>query len=194
MKYIQYTLVDNKTEVPVSQAPAKNGPKHPNGITPTFGVEDTYRSGVPTYFGIAEDTFTPADWMREVTEEEFYGQIKSEFRTRARKARKAVEQGGFTLPDETRIRTDIESQNRIASLVTTINNTTVTEVDFEASPGNWVTLTSPEVIAMGEAVAQHVQSCFTWCRGVHQTIDAATVLDDYLPIIQEINNFRNNSQ
>jgi len=190
MKYIRYTYIDRKTKEPVSQSPAKNGPLHPEGISPTFAIEDSFQSGIPTFYGIAEDTFEPEDWMYETTEESFYQIMKEEFKDRARKKRKQVEQGGITLADGNLVDTSIDSQNRISGLVASINNDPdLVSIDFEATPGTWTTLTRDQGLSIGVAVSNHIQKCFTWCRGIHEQVDAATVLDDYLPIIQEIQAF-----
>ncbi len=190
MKYIQYTYVDVKTNKPVSQEPAKRGPVHPQGVTPTFALESTFSSGIPTFFGIAEDTFTPEEWMREVPESEFYNRMRVEFKERARKKRKEVEKSGLEVFPGVFVKTTIDDQNRISSLVAAINNDPdLTSIDFETSPGNWAVLTAEEGLEIGKAVSQHVQSCFTWCKGIHERLDDITTLDEALPIVQEIRDF-----
>lgn len=190
MKYIQYTYVDVKTQKPVSQEPAKRGPAHPQGVTPTFTVEATFQSGTPTFFGIAEDTFTPEDWMREITEEDFYNRMRTEFKDRATKRRKEVEEGGYWYDPQTFLRTDKDSQTRLSQLVTTINNDPdVTTVDFEKTPGNWTVLDTATSLETAKTVSRHVQRCFSWCKGVHGSLDAATTLEQMLPIVQGISDF-----
>ncbi len=190
MKYIQYTYVDVKTKQPVSKQPARTGPVHPEGITPTFAVESTFSSGVPTFFGIAEDSFTPEDWMRETTETDFYNRMRTEFKERARTKRKQVEQGGIEALPNLYVKTGIDDQNRIASLVASINNDPeLVSIDFETSPGNWVTFTAEEGLAIGKAVSKHVQACFSWCKGIHERLDVIETLEDALPIVQEIRAF-----
>jgi len=191
MKYIQYTLVDNKTNKPLSEAPAKNGPKTPSGVSPVFAIEDSFRTGVPTFYGTVADDFDIQSWMREETEDSFYELLKNEYKERARFKRKQVERGGVTLPDGTVLRTDIESQNRVSSLVVSVNtNPNLLEVDFEANPGEWVSLTRDQAIDIGIAVSDHVQSCFTWCKGVHGEIEAATkVITDYELIGDKIRDY-----
>ena len=189
MKYIRYTFVDARTNTPVSEAPAKNGPVHPEGVVPTFAIESTYSTGVPAFYGIAEDDFEPAAWMYEMPEEQFYSDFRLELKERARSKRKQVEQGGVSLGDS-RIDTTIESQNRVANLVTTLNlDPEMLGIDFEASPGVWVEIDRDTAFAMGTVVARHVQGCFSWCKSIHAKIDAMDDFDKALEVVTEINAF-----
>ena len=189
MKYVRYTLVDVVTQVPGTQAPMSNGPAHPTGIVPTFGVEDSY-GPAPEFYGITEDEAAIKDWMSEVTEEEFYQIFKTELRERARKKRKAVEQDGIKV-GETSIRTDIDSQNRIAGLVTSLQSMPdLNQIDFECQPGQWVTLGRDEALAIGRAVSTHVQATFSWCKQLHDKVNAIQTLDDALPVIIEITEYK----
>lgn len=191
MKYIQYTYVDVKTKQPVSKQPAKRGPVHPDGITPTFAAEKSFSTGVPTFFGIAEDTFTPEDWMVEVSEEDFYNRMKTEFKERSRKKRKQIEQGGIEALPEIFLKTDIETQNRITSLVASLNNNPkLFKVDFEVSPNNWISLSREEALQIGETLSNHVQGCFSWCKGIHDKIDLIETLEDASPVVQEMRDFK----
>lgn len=193
MKYIRYTLVDTKTNKPVSKEPAKNGPKHPSGVTPTFDIESSYSTGSPTIYGIADDTFEPEDWMYEVPETNFFQIMRDEFKTRFTKRRKEVERGGYWFDPQTFVRTNEGSQNRLSQLVTTINNDPdLVSVDFEVVPGQWVTLDTTIVLDIAKAISKHVQRCFSWCKTQHDSLDAATTLEDMLPIVQGIKDFKAN--
>lgn len=189
MKYIRYTFVDVKTEIPVSQAPARNGPVHPNGVTPTFAIESTYSSGVPAFYGIAEDDFVPESWMYEMTEEQFYADFRIELKERSRNKRKQVEQGGITV-GTTFIQTDIASQNRIANLVTSFQlDPNMSQIDFEQVPGSWSVVTRDQAVAIGQAVAAHVQTSFSWCKQMHEKIDAMVNFDQALEVVTEIQSY-----
>ena len=189
MKYIRYTFVDVKTQIPVSQAPAKNGPAHPVGVTPTFAIESTYETGIPAFYGIAEDSFVPESWMYEMTEEQFYADFRIELKERARNKRKQVEQGGITV-NSTFVQTDIASQNRIANLVTSLQlDPTMTQIDFEQVPGQWVVITRDQAIALGQAVATHVQTSFSWCKSMHDQIDTMSNFDQALNVVTAIQSF-----
>lgn len=190
MRYVRFTYVDAKTQTPVTKEPAKNGPDIPHGVVPTFTIESSY-GGYPILYGIVEDdTFELQDWMAEITEEDFFSIFKRELKDRARNKRWQVERSGIVVGSSF-IRTTIEDQNRISNMVTSLNLvTTMGSIDFEYAPGEWATLTREEGLAIGAAVAEHVQSCFSWCKTVHTLIDelALTVnnLGDVLPILQEI--------
>ena len=57
MKYIKYTAVDYITRVPVSEAPAQNGPDMPavTGLQFGFALESQYPTNVPTFYGTCDD-------------------------------------------------------------------------------------------------------------------------------------------
>ena len=190
MKYIQYTLVDNKTNKPLSEAPAKNGPKVPDGVTPKFAVQQSFGAS-PVFYGTAPNTFTLKEWMVEVDEEGFTTALQNEYKDRARVKRKEIEEGGFQIDSELRVRTDEGSQSRLAQLVTTINNDPdVTSIDFETIPGTWVTLTPEQAVMIAKTVSRHVQRCYSWCKGIHKKVEEAP--DDiahFLDIDREINDF-----
>lgn len=193
MKFIKYTYVDYTTGVPVSQQPAQTGPTHPEGVTPTYAIESTYSSGVPTFYGIAEDDFEKEEWMVELEEEVFFSTLKEELKTRARDKRVSVEQGGAVLGNQV-IRTDLTSQNRVGSLVTALNNDPeMLHIDFEAQPGVWVELDRDSGFLIGKVVARHVQSCFSWCKSIHEQIDnlnlSLETMGDVIPILEAINSF-----
>ena len=65
MKYVKYTMVDAATKKPLSEEGARRGPQHPEGITPTIGIEDTYQTGVPTFYGIVPNNYKlPTGWAK----------------------------------------------------------------------------------------------------------------------------------
>lgn len=195
MKFIKYTLIDYITGIPVTQEPARNGPIHPEGVIPAYAIESTYSSGTPTLFGVAEDTFEVEEWMQELDEGSFFSILKEELKTRARDKRVVVEQGGTKLGEQT-IRTDLTSQNRVGSLVTALNNDPeMLSIDFEAQPGVWVELDREAGFLIGKVVARHVQSCFSWCRSIHEQIDSLELsmdnIDAINSVIDAINSFGN---
>lgn len=193
MRYVRFTYVDAKTQTPVTKEPAKNGPDIPYGVVPTFAIESSY-GGSPILYGIVEDaTLELADWMVEITEEDFFSIFKQELKERARNKRWQVEGSGIIVGSSF-IRTTIEDQNRISNMVTSLNIVpTMATIDFEYAPGEWTTFTRDEGLAIGAAVAEHVQSCFSWCKTVHTLIDELVLtvnnLGDVLPILQEIEGY-----
>lgn len=189
MKYIQFTYVDCATRIPVSKEHAKRGPDIPEGITPTFAVESSFGQ-VPVLYGIAEDEFEPEEWMVEVTEEEFYTAYKAELKTRARNKRVSVEQGGVELASGIVIQTTLEDQNRVGNLVSALkSDTSLTSVDFEYSPAQWVTFTRTDALNMGKVVVNHVQGSFSWCKDVHERVDLIATIDEASAINDEIQKF-----
>jgi len=185
MKYIQFTYVDYATRIPVSKEHAKRGPDIPEGITPTFAVESSFGQA-PVLYGIAEDDYEPEDWMSVVAEEDFFTAFKQELKDRARNKRKVLEQGGVTIGEKF-IQTSIEDQNRVSNMVAGLNVTPdATQVDFEYAPGQWTVITREEATAIGQAVFNHVQLSFTWCKDVHAKVDSIATLEDALPVVQEI--------
>ncbi len=72
------------------------------------------------------------------------------------------------------IRTDATSQAKIAGADLLFErDPTLTEVDWEAQPGVWVTVDRPTMTAIGIAVGRHVQACFSNAKGLSQAILAA---------------------
>lgn len=72
MKYIQFTYVDSVTGVPVTQAPAINGPAFPavKGLQFVWARESEYPTSTPNFFGTCDadaDLSTPGvllDWSQ----------------------------------------------------------------------------------------------------------------------------------
>ena len=86
------------------------------------------------------------------------------------------ETGGLTLPDGTIVSTTRESQSLIIGTVLGIQTGLITgPVAWKAESG-WVSLNGPEIIALGAAVAQHVQKCFAAERAVSVALE--TLQDD----------------
>lgn len=192
MKYIRYTYVDVKTQAPVSQEPARNGPAHPDGVTPTFAIESSF-GPTPAFYGIAEDDFVVKDWMYEMSEEQFFSDFQAELKERVYTKRKQIESSGITVDVPSGpvfVRTDSNSQNRVAALITSFNlDPTMTQVDFESTSDTWVVLQKDEVTTIGKAISQHIQSCFTWAKQMHEQINQMTTLDAALDVVLAINAF-----
>lgn len=109
---------------------------------------------------------------------EYFRNIK---RDEARQRRWEEETGGIVV-NNLPLRTDGQSQNRVSQLVTTVQaDPAADNFDFEAQPGNWIVVSRDEAIVIGKAVSQHVQSCFTNCKNLHEQVNSALT-------IEEINN------
>lgn len=193
MKYLQLTYVDAVTQRPLSEEPAANGPMIPEGIVPLFDIQSSRSNVAPIVYGWAEDEYEVPSFVYEISEETFFSAYKTELKERARQKRKHVEQSGVEVSGQ-RIGTEIEDQNRVSNMVTTlINDPEMEFIDFEYAPSQWVQIPRTFGLEVGKAVGRHVQSCFSWCKGVHEQIDALTLsldtLDAMFPIMHSINTF-----
>lgn len=101
-------------------------------------------------------------------------EVKAQLLAYAANKRWQVETGGIEVGGET-IRTDPTSQSRITGAYTlTLADPTLTSIDWEATPGNWVTVDAASMKAIGIAVGRHVQACFSTLRSVQAEIEAGT--------------------
>lgn len=89
----------------------------------------------------------------------------------------AVETGGMVLPGGVQIATTTEDQNRITSVIANAERAGVLSVDFKASSG-WISLSLDELKGIADAIALHVQACFTAERTHHETIALLTTAQD----------------
>lgn len=194
VKYLTLTYVDAVTEIPLTVEPAKNGIKIPDGVVPMFDIQSSRSNQAPIVYGWTDiEDFEIKDFMNEVDETSFFSTFKSELKDRARLKRKIVEQGGITI-GSTYVSTTIEDQNRISNMVTSLTLVPdMAQIDFEYAPGHWAVIPREQGLQMGAALAAHVQHCFSWCRGVHERIEALELnmetISEVQPILEEINTF-----
>lgn len=195
MKYVQFTYVDAQTGVPVSEAPAANGPTIPDGIIPTFDIESSRASPSPVVYGFVAEDYEGEipSFIQEVTEEDFFATFKMELKERARNKRKQVERAGIEV-DDTFIPTTVKDQNRVFNMVQALsNNPELESIDFEYSHGEWTTFSREKGLEIGKAVGRHTQECMSWCRNIHKQIDEMKIdinsLENAMPILEAINNF-----
>lgn len=72
------------------------------------------------------------------------------------------------------IRSDATSQAKITGAVSLFaSDPTLTVIDWEATPGEWVQLDASTMTAIGVAVGRHVQACFSNAKTLSQGILAA---------------------
>lgn len=118
------------------------------------------------------DVFKP--FRTTETEENMLKVLQTELKDAARQIRWEVETGGVSF-NGISLRTDDQSQARVGNLISTVlADPDSHEFDFESQPGVWITITREEAVAIGKAVSQHVQACFTRCKELHNEIDNAT--------------------
>lgn len=195
MKYVQFTYVDAQTGIPLSEAPAANGPSIPEGIIPTFDIESSRTQQAPIIYGFIDEEYDGEipSFVQEVDEEYFFLAFKNELKERAREKRKQVERAGIEV-DDMFIPTTVKDQNRVFNMVQTLtNNPELESIDFEYSHGEWTTFSREKGLEIGKAVGRHTQECMSWCRNIHKQIDEMKIdvnsLENAMPILEAINNF-----
>lgn len=108
--------------------------------------------------------------------------LRDQLKERLASIRFERETQGVTLPDGSTVLTDRGSQAQLANAYQSLSQPFVETVDWKG-PDGWVTVTEVELRPIAEAVARHVQPCFTAERRVSdQQIDAATTLDELVAI------------
>lgn len=175
MKHIEFVKVDAGDGRPATEYPCRNGPKDP-----LPGITILWWSGrnPAHYFGtVADDVDTAVPGvLREIDADE-WASLTEDWRDtilgRLADYRFSVETGGVEMPDGTRVLTDRESQAQLSSAYQSLSQPFVDSIDWKAA-GGWVTVTETELRPIAQAVARHVQSCFTAERRVSETIASAT--------------------
>lgn len=178
MKPIEFVKVDARDGRPATEYPTRHGPADPvenitilwwEGRNPAhyFGLVANDRKidvpGVLREIGLDE-------WaqLTEQRREALLGELAD--------YRYQVETGGLELADGSRILTDRESQAQLTSAYQSLSQPFVDLIDWKAADG-WVTVTEPELRPIAQAVARHVQGCFTAERRVSELLAAADGAD-----------------
>lgn len=86
----------------------------------------------------------------------------------------AVETSGITLAGGLRIDTAREDQDAITRILANAPSAGITEVSFKAASG-WVTMSLGQLQQVANAVALHVQACYTAERAHHEAIEKLTL-------------------
>jgi hypothetical protein len=174
MKPIEFVKVDACDGRPATEYPTRHGPADPvENITILW-----WEGNNPAhYFGlVANDRKTDVPGvLREIDTEEWAKLIEQRREARLQELadhRWRIETGGVTLPDGARILTDRESQAQLTSAYQSLTQPFVDSIEWKAADG-WVTVTEAELRPIAQAVAQHVQACFTAERQVSDQIAAA---------------------
>ena len=76
-----------------------------------------------------------------------------------------------------KIKTDRESQATINSAFTSLSQGFITSVDWKAAGGVWIQLTLTQLAPIAQAVAAHVQTCFTAEKNIAAEIEALTTIE-----------------
>lgn len=91
--------------------------------------------------------------------------------------RYALEVSGITVGGSM-VRTDRESQAQLTGAYQTLKGGLVDSIDWKTATGTFVTLTLTDVTALAQAVAQHVQYCFTQEKNLLSRVAAAQTIED----------------
>ena len=84
-----------------------------------------------------------------------------------------------------RIKTDRESQAAITGAFITLSQGLVSSVDWKADNGQWIQLGLTEMTAVAQAVATHVQQCFSLEKSYVDQVNAATTIEEVQAIVPE---------
>lgn len=94
-----------------------------------------------------------------------------------RERRWQAETGGCVV-NGVAIRTDEQSQAKIDAAIALFDkDPTLAAIDFEAQPGEWVTLDKLAITAIGIAAGRHVQAAFSRARALSDAIAAAESIE-----------------
>jgi len=77
-----------------------------------------------------------------------------------------------------KILTDRESQSTINGALVSLREGLISSVDWKAANGQFVQLTLAEITVVAQAVARHVQACFTTEAQLVSLVDAAATVED----------------
>lgn len=185
MKYIKYTYVDCGTFLPVSEAPAKNGPIHPEGVSHVFSVESSFSSGVPIFYGTAEDEYAPEGWMEEMSEEDFISYYKQELRDRVFVKCEEFERGVEFNGDI--INTSPSLQSRVATLCQGLTLfPDKQDVILKLECGTLIQYTKEQVTELGQLLFSHSQACLSWCKEMCEKVDSINTIEDAHAFSKEV--------
>lgn len=193
MKFVKFTYIDHITKIPVSESPASNGPELPQELCPTFDIESARATGVPQVYGFTEESTITPDWVRVISEQEFFEAFKAELKQRIGKRRKQAEVQGVIVGDNF-FPSDKDSQSRIFQLVNSFQaDKQMKFVDFEVHQGVWVSIDRKQAASLGIELARHIQKGFSWSKELQEKVDALVLtidtLDQVNSIYTEISNF-----
>lgn len=177
MRYVQFTYVDCGTFLPVSEAPAKNGPILPEGVSHVFSIESSFSTGIPIFYGTAEDEYTPEEWMEELSEEDFICRYKQELRdrvvTKCEEFERGVEFNGNI------INTSPSFQTRVATLCQGLTLfPDKQDVILKMECGTLIQYTREQVGELGQLLFSHSQACLSWCKEMSERVDSINTIED----------------
>lgn len=182
MIYIEYTLVDHVTRVPINEEDSLHGPCYPSeDITFLFAKESKYPTNNPEMFGSVEDSRSMGESgiVRQISKETFLSLFKQELKQRATLRRKAYVNSGVVLKDSSRFDSSKSAQDGLASVISTMSlDKTIKSVDFESY--SWIKLTLSEAKDILKSINKQTQQAFSWCCKMHQEVDKCKTIEECL--------------
>lgn len=179
MKYYKYTLVDVASRIPVSIEPAKRGPAFPEGLTFIFSIEQASSSGVPVFYGSAEEDWEAEGWMELVGGETLLSIFKKELKERYTLKRKLYIKSGVILKDGSSFDSSKSTQEGLSLVINTMTlDKTIKNVDFESY--SWIKLTLTEAKDILKLINKQTQRAFSWCCKMHQEVDKCETIEECL--------------
>lgn len=102
---------------------------------------------------------------------------KRDLAARVTEKRWEVETGGIIMPNSIEVKTGLDDQNRINSVIVNAERAGIEEVDFK-SAGGWVTISVSDLEVIADYIAAHVQQCFAAERVHHEAIEQLSTPND----------------
>jgi hypothetical protein len=171
MHYLRYTYVDTVTGVPVSDAPATNGPRPPvAGLVFGFALESQYPTTTPIFYGTAPDdadlavpgvleTLSAAAYAASEASEQAARLARDLSRFAAirweRESRGVLWNGWPVASDE------ISQAKLTGAVLATLVGARSDGAEWKFADGVARPLTNANLQALGTAVAAHVQACYS---------------------------------
>lgn len=122
-------------------------------------------------------------WFQDYVQNDMALEVaKAILKKRVGERRWAVESGGITVGGIL-VDTTIEAQNRISSVVLNGTRVGMESINFKSPNGQFNTITMTQMTAIADAIAAHVQNCFTAEAAHCAEVDALANLSevrDYL--------------
>lgn len=189
MQHIKFTYVDALTGVPVTQAPAVNGPAMPAvpGLEFVFARESAYPTGTPHFFGTCPDGIAPSvvpGVLAVLTEAEFEQARADELearrtllRTRVNAERDRLEAEGFPHAGLW-FQSDERSVARLNSTALTASSALLAGQspafpDWLAADNTPLPVDAQGVLALQSSLTLHAGALHQRARAIKAQIDAA---------------------
>jgi hypothetical protein len=120
-----------------------------------------------------------ANWVTNYTQEPVdIDTLKRELRSAVTNTRWLLETGGITLPNGSKIKTSIDDQNRITSVISNAERAGLTEINFKDGDDNWISMPLTQLVEISKVVTFWVQDCFNAEMHHHQAIGALETIDE----------------